>query len=532
MGLGLSEFLLEERAERKGEWNFQSMPVSNYLQISPIMDKIVNLHPSTMLDVGCGLGIYGALSRVFLEEDNLYDRTDPPWNKKENWNVKIDGIEGFEKYITDLHRHVYNDILIGNALEIFGGLKERSYDLVIAIDILEHFEKEEGIRFIRELQRIGRTILVATPATFIEQIEPINPLEDHRSLWTKEDLLALGFDLIGETVSLIGIYSSPAQTSPVSETAPVIRMYQEGDEYGITALFREVFGREMPIDEWKWKYKGQGNRRVCAVVIDLPGKGIIGHYGGIPFRMTREGVEIKGISACDVMIKKKHRSFTHLKKMHNLFVDELFKDSFIMFYGFPTEHTLTLPAEKLKLYERVEPVYDAVKDTAFNNNTTRFLYKLFPMSFDDDAIDRLWNDVGHEFRLSIIRDKTYLKWRYEESRLFRYELWGLRRRWSKRLDALAVLRRDGTEKLYIIDMVFGKKVLPSLLSKAENLACSLGMKKLSLWMPQRFHQVLLESGFSFLPFGTTLPRSTHPLTIKKEEIAEKFFYTMGDTDFL
>src|ERR1700690_1011763 len=108
---GLSEFMLKESAEQKGEWNCQSMPVSNYLQISPIMDKIVNLHPSTILDVGCGLGIYGALSRVFLESDNLYDRTDPPWNKKENWNVKIDSIEGFAKYITDLNNHVYNHFL-------------------------------------------------------------------------------------------------------------------------------------------------------------------------------------------------------------------------------------------------------------------------------------------------------------------------------------------------------------------------------------------------------------------------------------
>ncbi len=485
-----------------------------------------------MLDVGCGLGIYGALSRVFLEGDNLYDRTNPPWNKKENWKVKIDCIEGFEKYITSLHRHVYNDILIGNAPETLGSFEERSYDLVLAIDIIEHFEKEDGILFIRELQRIGIAVVVATPSAFIEQIEPENPFENHRSLWTKEELIALGFDVIGETVSLVGISRSSARQKAVSDSKLVIRMFQDGDEHGITTLFKEVFGREMTLDEWNWKYRGQGNLRVCSAVIELLGEGIVGHYGGIPFRMTRDGVKIKGISACDVMVRKKFRSFARLKKIHTLFVDELYKDSFIMFYGFPNERNLLLPSEKLQLYERIETVYDVVKNTAFNNNMSRFIYKLFPMSFDDERINRLWNETGHEFRLSIIRDRAYLKWRYEKNPLFRYELWGLRKRWSKKLDGLAVVRGDGSEKLFIMDMVFSKKVFLPLLSKVENLACSLGIAKLSFWVPQRFHQLLLENQFSLVPFGATLPRSTHPLTIRKEEIAEKFFYTMGDTDFL
>ena len=170
------------------------------------MDQIVRLNPSTMLDVGCGLGIYGALSRIFLEGNNLYDRTNPPWNKKERWKVRIDCIEGFGKYITDLHRHIYNDIYIGKAEEILRGMKDRSYELVTAIDIIEHFEKEEGIRFAMELKRVGAVVLVATPLTFIEQIVPENPLEDHRSLWAKEEFQKMGLEIVEETVSLVGVF--------------------------------------------------------------------------------------------------------------------------------------------------------------------------------------------------------------------------------------------------------------------------------------------------------------------------------------
>lgn len=322
--------------------------------------------------------------------------------------------------------------------------------------------------------------------------------------------------------------SLPEKAGP--KTA-IVRGYKDGDEVEIVTLFKEVFGREMTLDEWNWKYKGQG-KRVCSAVIELPGHGIVGHYGGTPLRMIRDGVEIKGIAVCDVMTRKEHRAFTRLKKVHTFFADDLVKDSYMMFYGFPNERNLLLPSEKLRLYERIETIYDVVKDTTFNNNIDRFSYKLFPMSFDDERIDTLWDDVRHEFRLAVIRDRAYLKWRYGENRLFRYELLGLRKRWSKKLSALAVVKREGNEKLFVMDMVFGEKSFLPLLSKTENLACSLGMKKLSLWVPGRFHKLLVKRKFSLIPFGSTMPRFTHPLTIKKDEIVEKFFYTMGDTDFL
>jgi 2-polyprenyl-3-methyl-5-hydroxy-6-metoxy-1,4-benzoquinol methylase len=187
------------------------MPVSDYSQISPIIDQVVKINPKTILDAGCGLGIYGSLCRIYLEGDNLYDRANLTWNKKENWNVKIDCIEGFEKYITDLHRAVYNGIFIGDAQNILKGFEDKAYELVLAIDILEHLKKEDGIAFIKSLQRIGENVIIATPAEFIKQVVPENTLEDHLSFWNKEELQSSGFNIVEETSSLIGLYRSPGR---------------------------------------------------------------------------------------------------------------------------------------------------------------------------------------------------------------------------------------------------------------------------------------------------------------------------------
>jgi len=314
-----------------------------------------------------------------------------------------------------------------------------------------------------------------------------------------------------------------------------IREYRLGDEYGIIKLFKEVFGRDMSIEEWQWKYRGQGNDKVLAVVLEDRESGIVGYYGSITLRMIRDGKEIKGVAAGDTMIHPKHRSFVRLKKMRNLWVDESLRESVIMFYGFSPERIVKLAVERLGIYDTAEPVYEAAKDVRFNNDPSRFLYKLSPLSFDDGRIDELWDKAKHQFKLSVIRDSAYFQWRYKNHPLFSYEIWGLTRRWSSHLAGLAVLKKEDSDNLLLMDMVFREKNLAPLLKKVENLAFSIGKKKMGLWLPYRMHPELETLGFISRPSGATIPtmpQSGHPSTIKKDEVVANFYYTCGDTDFL
>ncbi len=310
----------------------------------------------------------------------------------------------------------------------------------------------------------------------------------------------------------------------------ICRMYKEGDEQGIIELFNYVFGREMTLKEWQWKYRGQGNEKVCSVVLEDKENGIVGHYGGLPLKMIYDGTEVTGIQAVDTMVHPRYRSYVRFKEMYNLFMDELIKDSKI-FFGFSHERHIKLAVDRIGIYERVETVREAIKDVEFHNNPLRFLYSLHPINFEDERIDELWDIAKYQFRLAIVRNRRYLKWRYRDNPLFSYEIWGLRKRWSKKLLAVAVLRRDEGNML-IMDLIYRNGMLPILLTKVENLSHSLGMSKVFLWAPKQIHDVLRNQGFTIKPTATTLPRSTHPQTLSKEEIMEKFFYTMGDTDYL
>lgn len=311
-----------------------------------------------------------------------------------------------------------------------------------------------------------------------------------------------------------------------------IRRYKDGDEYGIVELFKKVFGREMTLEEWQWKYKGQDFNKVYSFVITNEKNEIVGHYGGIPLRILYKGKEITGISTCDVMIDKRYRGFWILRRLHNEFVNTYIKEGISMFYGFPTEKTLLLPAEKLGLYERVETIYEASKEVKFHNGPGRFLYRLIPIDLDNPEIDRLWSSVKGDFQFSVIRDNNYLKWRYKRNPLFSYEAWALKKRFSKRLEGLIILKKEDRDELLLMDIVFKKGLLNILIKKTENLAFFMKKKRLLMWLPQRMQDILRKLGFQFKPSGATLPKATHKRTIPKEEIFSHFYYTCGDTDFL
>ncbi len=158
------------------------------------------------------MGQYGLLLRNNLEGVHLFEiegdqgRLRP----REQWRVRIDGIEGFAGYMTPVHDYAYNRVVVGEAIETLRGLDTASYDLVLAVDILEHFAPADGLAFLAECQRVaGRCVLVATPAVFIAQEVEANPLENHRSVWSEQDLVAVGFnDFLSVPGSVIAAWKS------------------------------------------------------------------------------------------------------------------------------------------------------------------------------------------------------------------------------------------------------------------------------------------------------------------------------------
>lgn len=162
------------------------MPTSWYQAISNILDQIQKENPKSVLDIGVGFGKYGLMVREVL--DLPFERYN-----KDQWLINIEGIEAFKEYKNPIHDYIYNKIYYGDATEVIKKLPK--YDCILLIDVLEHFKKEEGKEFIKELMsHVNKSLIISTPRYPAKQEEYLgNKYEEHKSKWSIIDFVEYDF---------------------------------------------------------------------------------------------------------------------------------------------------------------------------------------------------------------------------------------------------------------------------------------------------------------------------------------------------
>jgi hypothetical protein len=148
------------------------------------MDLVTIIDPRSVLDVGAGFGKYGMLCREYLE---LWDGRE----QYSNFKRRIDCVEAYGPYITSLHRFVYDNLYVQDVQELVDNL-DYSYDLVLLIDVLEHFSKKDGEHLLRKILSKHKGTLISTPKDPSDQRDAFgNTYEIHQSRWTKKNLTNL-----------------------------------------------------------------------------------------------------------------------------------------------------------------------------------------------------------------------------------------------------------------------------------------------------------------------------------------------------
>lgn len=162
------------------------MPTSWYHVIPDILNLIQQEQPKSLLNIGVGFGKYGLLIRDILELP--FER----YNKNQ-WTCIIDGVEAFRNYKNPIHDYIYNKIYYDNIIDVIDNLP--IYDIILLIDVLEHFTKVEGKFLIQKLcEHINKSIIISTPLYPDKQKDYIgNVYEEHKSRWYITDFLDFDF---------------------------------------------------------------------------------------------------------------------------------------------------------------------------------------------------------------------------------------------------------------------------------------------------------------------------------------------------
>jgi hypothetical protein len=174
------------------------MPTSQPNQISKIVNALIAINPESVLDIGPGFGKYGVLAREYLE---LWDGRD-----EYSFKRRMDAVEAFEGYITPLHRYIYNNIYVGDITKVIDEL-DTSYDLIMMIDVLEHFDKEVGRELLNKMLEKHGGVLVSIPRNVQHQGHAFhNEFEEHKAAWKASELGELAPHIYFPTAASIIVY--------------------------------------------------------------------------------------------------------------------------------------------------------------------------------------------------------------------------------------------------------------------------------------------------------------------------------------
>ena len=100
-----------------------------------------------------------------------------------------------------------------------------SFDVVVSLDVVEHFEKPDALRVIAEMERVAAgSVVVVTPNGFVPQPGTEDePWQEHRCGFEVAELEALGYDVagLGGPAVLRGAYGT-FRAGPLGQAATAV----------------------------------------------------------------------------------------------------------------------------------------------------------------------------------------------------------------------------------------------------------------------------------------------------------------------
>ncbi len=117
--------------------------------------------------------------------------------------IKFPTLIGVDIWKKHFNMPEYDNVLHYDIRKINEIFQEKCFDVVTAFDVIEHLEKEEGFKLIKDAERIARKkVIFFTPKKWDDNKKAVetkhywsygNPANYHKSLWKEKDFTDLGY---------------------------------------------------------------------------------------------------------------------------------------------------------------------------------------------------------------------------------------------------------------------------------------------------------------------------------------------------
>jgi hypothetical protein len=110
------------------------------------------------------------------------------------------GFEGYQPSFDEARRLNTHDRLVqGDVRDLARCFQPRQFDACVALDLIEHLNKEEGIKLMQDMEKIARKkVLILTPSGFLPQRRAAaDDLQQHLSGWEPAEMARYGYRVMG-----------------------------------------------------------------------------------------------------------------------------------------------------------------------------------------------------------------------------------------------------------------------------------------------------------------------------------------------
>jgi len=152
-----------------------------------VLYEIPNKEIKSILDCGCGRGIWGYLIREKFFEKTIY----------------LVGVDLHKPYLEFCKKYrVYDDLVNADISAL--PFRQKSFDIVIGIEVIEHIPKEKGASFLEVIESIAKKkVIITTPNGYKAQgAFNYTNTENHRSGWQTHDFKKRNYRVHGIGIRL------------------------------------------------------------------------------------------------------------------------------------------------------------------------------------------------------------------------------------------------------------------------------------------------------------------------------------------
>jgi hypothetical protein len=349
----------------------------------------------------------------------------------------------------------------------------------------------------------------------------------------------------------------------------VTRALEKRDFHSLTDFFKVIFDVERDESYWDWKYfQNPYGEHISYVALD--GDKVVGEVGAIPVKVKFGKESFMACHHCDFAVLPDYRKGGTFLKLLKLTIEGGTQRNLLFTYAFSTPVAFKVatklskfrpvcsvkrwvlilnPAPYLTKKLRIPLLAKVVGHLCqrFVNLRLRKHYRpqrdnIIEIHQFDDRFDHFWKERKGDYGIMVVRDSTYLNWRYTSNPVNKYKVFSYIAHGYVKGFIVLTATVDEVYRGIIMDIMVDptdKIVLDSLLTAAMDYFYREKTDAIMLWLPENNPLVREIEKWGFIRRDTPHNLSVHVLNhpdnwVNYDEYLKdhkNWYFTLGDSDY-